>query len=270
MIWRLRKKNQRQRQRNLNRVLNITPPSSPMMLENVADGDAQIIYAQDAAENVNPPNVLQNMNVPIVGCGSPAPSNTSRNGRKKVRRDRSKLYKENEYLKKENERLKQKYERYKKKLQRSKKKKENTKKDDKEKYKTLSNAIKDKYHSIKKRKDKSTFKSVFEKMDTPAKNEIVKDALGLSCKLRTTETFRESASQLKQKIQDFYERDDISRATAGRKDTITKDKTKVQKRFLLDTMINLYRTFKQENPESRCSLCFFMISNYIYARMAFV
>lgn len=53
---------------------------------------------------------------------------------------------------------------------------------------------------------------------------------------------------LKRKIiSAFIEREDISRATAGKRETITKKKDKRQKRYLTDTMKNLYKKFCNEN-----------------------
>ena len=43
--------------------------------------------------------------------------------------------------------------------------------------------------------------------------------------------------------QDFYERDDISRCTTGKKETKTKEKVKKQKRMLNDSMKNLHVKF---------------------------
>lgn len=43
------------------------------------------------------------------------------------------------------------------------------------------------------------------------------------------------------KIQNFFYRDDVSRATAGKKETVTKKQDKKQKRYLLDTLYNLHK-----------------------------
>lgn len=53
-------------------------------------------------------------------------------------------------------------------------------------------------------------------------------------------------SELVNKIRHFYLRDDISRASAGKKETKTLKKQKRQKRYLLDTMTNLHKKFKEE------------------------
>ena len=50
--------------------------------------------------------------------------------------------------------------------------------------------------------------------------------------------------KLKMEIQYFLEKDSSSRLTAGKKETITRNKLKKQKRLLNDTMLNLYNDFK--------------------------
>lgn len=60
---------------------------------------------------------------------------------------------------------------------------------------------------------------------------------------------------VKENIQKFYERDDVSRMTAGRKETITRDKVQKQKRYLLDTLKNLHKIF--ENEYCKVSYSFF-------------
>lgn len=248
IIWRLRKKSQRERVRNLNRIIDITPPSSPSLIDNnLPDG---------AVQNGNVENdIHEQQSDSDISAGREA----LKRGRKKVKRDRSKIYRENIELKKEIKKITQKYEKYKKKLQRTKKKLGENEKGDKEKkkYESLSNAIKETYSTVKKRQDKKTIKMVFDKMDKSIKKAVAKDALGLTGNLRTTSKVKDSATHLKKKIEKFYNREDISRATAGRKETITKNNIKVQKRFLLDTMKNLYRTFKQENVSTKCSYYYF-------------
>ncbi|KAK9871759.1 hypothetical protein WA026_014214 [Henosepilachna vigintioctopunctata] len=56
----------------------------------------------------------------------------------------------------------------------------------------------------------------------------------------------------------------VSRNTAGKKETITKGKEKVQKRFLLDSMKNLFKAFKSENPNAKCSYFYFTKNRPFY------
>lgn len=46
--------------------------------------------------------------------------------------------------------------------------------------------------------------------------------------------------RLQEKVKVFLERDDNSRTTAGKKETVTQNKIKKQKRFLGDSMVNLH------------------------------
>lgn len=54
---------------------------------------------------------------------------------------------------------------------------------------------------------------------------------------------------LEQAIQRFLEKDESSRILPGKKDVITRKKKKKQKRLLNDSMLNLYRQFRAENPK---------------------
>lgn len=47
-------------------------------------------------------------------------------------------------------------------------------------------------------------------------------------------------------LKKFFERDDVSRMTAGKKEYVTKNKIQKQKRFLLDTLLKLYKKYKNE------------------------
>jgi len=85
---------------------------------------------------------------------------------------------------------------------------------------------------------------------------LCRDVIGFSAnsgrcsKLKTTRSYSAFCSKLKMDINQFYVRDDVSRATAGKKETITrkKNKIKMQKKFVTDTLENLHRKFRSENP----------------------
>ncbi|PZC73688.1 hypothetical protein B5X24_HaOG208959 [Helicoverpa armigera] len=47
-------------------------------------------------------------------------------------------------------------------------------------------------------------------------------------------------------LKKFFERDDVSRMTAGKKEYVTRNKIQKQKRFLLDTLLKLYKKYKNE------------------------
>lgn len=171
VVWKLRKQNLRQNIKKINRVLDITPPVSPSILE--SDEDL-------------PPNALQNFppNDEIIDmAGMETPENPvthndvikKNNGRKKQRRDRSKLFRENLTLQEENEKLRKKLQKYKKRCQRSEHKKIYTKKtEEKDKYKKLSNAIRDRYQHTRKHKEKKILKDLFEDIDDPQRKEMIK------------------------------------------------------------------------------------------------
>ena len=57
----------------------------------------------------------------------------------------------------------------------------------------------------------------------------------------------------KEKIKEFLERDNNSRATTGKKDIITRQKFKKQKRYLNDSLFRLYQSFKEEYPQVKIS-----------------
>lgn len=242
IIWKLRKQSQRKRQKTVRNIIANTPPSSPSILQEIN------------------PEELQQMTPP----SSPAVStkNEKIRGRKKVRRDRSKLYRENVKLQVETKKLKKRSEKYKKRAHRKEKElikikekqEENT--EEKKKYGTLTNAIKDNYKKIKTRKGKNLLKNIFAKLGA-LKHEIVKDCLGLEGRLRMTIKARNSHTELTKKINSFFLRDDVSRNTAGKKDTVTKGKVKMQKRFLIDSMKNLFKAFKSENLDAKCSYFYF-------------
>lgn len=69
--------------------------------------------------------------------------------------------------------------------------------------------------------------------------------------------FRSSQSNISKadevEVQHFFERDDNSRATTGKKETITRNKVKMQKRLLSDSMKDLHKKFRIEYPAIKIS-----------------
>ncbi len=63
--------------------------------------------------------------------------------------------------------------------------------------------------------------------------------------------------EFKKRVKTFYIRDDVSRITTGTKQTLTKNKVKMQKRFLVDTLKNLHRRFLSENSDEKISYSLF-------------
>ncbi|CAG9793035.1 unnamed protein product [Diatraea saccharalis] len=235
-IWKLRQQAYRKKLKSLQNVLNVTPPSSP-------------------ASSVH--NIFEGQHTPPL---SPVPDSPSVRGRKKVRKDRSKVYRENEGLKKEIEQLKRTVEKYKKRAQRVNLKKNVEDNILHDKYKILASSIKNTYHETKNRKGKTILKNILNTEqieESRRKTQLFKDVLGINRKYNSKKQKSTKSDSLKGEIQNFFLRDDITRATAGKKETVTKHGEKVQKRHLLETQRNLYNIFKAENPDFPCSYYYF-------------
>lgn len=215
----------------------MTPPSSAsIVVPEVGIPPQEIEAKKDSSGTQSPEN-------------SHKDSSKKCDGSKKIRRDRSKLYKEKLKLQVENVKLKKKYEKYKKQCQIIKLKNcEKYKTDEKNNYKELSSAIKEKY----RKKEKNILKDIFEGIDKSLKNKMIEESLGLTGLIRISAKVYKPVTKLKKRIEQFFLRDDVSRATAGKKETITKQGEKIQKRYLLDTMRNLYNTFILEYPDKKC------------------
>ena len=101
------------------------------------------------------------------------------------------------------------------------------------------------------------------------KIEEAKKAFGLSIKALNKNSKGEQKSlvperskraisqQTLDEVMSFYLREDISRPTAGKNETITRKKQKKQKHFLLDSIHRSYKIYRQEHPASIISLASF-------------
>lgn len=69
--------------------------------------------------------------------------------------------------------------------------------------------------------------------------------------------YRSLCYKLRNKVLTFLTRDENSRLTAGKSQTITRGKIKKQKRFLNDTMRNLHRRFLLESTDCKISYSLF-------------
>ena len=67
---------------------------------------------------------------------------------------------------------------------------------------------------------------------------------------------------LKDKVQSFFERDDNSRTTTGKKQTKTRYKFKKQIRLLSDTIGNLYQKYKAENRQKISFITFWRLTPF--------
>lgn len=182
---------------------------------------------------------------------SPTQSERSLAGRRKVRRDRSSLYRKYLKMQQESNDWRRKYEKMKKRLQRL------SKADQATKYRILSTAVKDRYFKEKTRSERRKIKDMILRTDDNQSGQLK----SFTAELLGIKRFRETCPKtkdfkLRQKIRNFYLRDDISRITAGKKETVTRDKVKVQRRYLLDSMKNLHRQFIQEE-QVHCSYVYF-------------
>ncbi|CAH2000148.1 unnamed protein product, partial [Acanthoscelides obtectus] len=182
-------------------------------------------------------------NTPPSTPRSGTPDSPRCRGRKRVRRDRSALYRQNVKLQEELERLKKKCNRYKKRYKRARHPRINP---DNNKYSTLSNAIRVHYKGLTPVKEKRALRQVFHGeaiSKSKMKTAIVRETLGID-QLKQKLTLSKK-SDLVGKIKEFFNRDDVSRATAEKRETVTYKNVKSQKRYLLDTMKNLYCSFKK-------------------------
>jgi hypothetical protein len=69
---------------------------------------------------------------------------------------------------------------------------------------------------------------------------------------------RKITPELKYLVQRFFQQDDVSRATVGKKETVTRGKVKKQKRFLLEPVTSLHKRFLETlTPPHTVSLSVF-------------
>jgi hypothetical protein len=71
-----------------------------------------------------------------------------------------------------------------------------------------------------------------------------------------------------QALEEFYCHDDNSRLTSGKKETVTKNKRQMQKRFLTDTMLNAHEKFCAENPSLAVGYSTFARQRPFWVRIA--
>ncbi|XP_063384484.1 uncharacterized protein LOC134670614 [Cydia fagiglandana] len=232
--WKTANKKRRERQKCAQQIMNITPASSPR---------------------------------------SGTPVSPRSRGRRQIRRDRSAVYRKNLKIQEKLEKMKRLCDKYKKRYQRAKTTIKDTKKVNKlnqNKYSMLSNAIKDHYKSLKSVREKKALKRIFQGegiAKSKMKISIIRETLGIDqMKAMKRQNNASGKKLLVDNIKSFFDRDDVSRATAGKRETVTFKKIKMQKRYLLDTMKGLFRSFKKENPELRCSYSYFIKNRPFYVK----
>lgn len=74
--------------------------------------------------------------------------------------------------------------------------------------------------------------------------------LGLIGRIRSKEVKRNRKEKKSKEIESFFCRDDVSRATAGKKECLTKKSIKKQKRYLLDSMVNVHKMYRESGGKS--------------------
>lgn len=208
---------------------------------------------------------MQNIQVPVnaIPGGSPSSNLASERGRRKLKSNRSRLYRENKRMEEKIQLLKKECDKFRKRLCRNKKnmsESEDENEQVKKKYRLLTSSIRDKYHRTKNVKQKLFLKSILrgDRIEKCRKrSELLNEVFGINRQYTTKVSINNNTILLKKKIHKFFLRDDISRATAGKKETLTRNGNKLQKRFLLDTMKCLHKQFKAENPGVSCSYYYF-------------
>lgn len=131
----------------------------------------------------------------------------------------------------------------------------------------LEHTLKNTYRNCKKHYDKRLFKQLIYNSRNKA---YVAKLIGLKNgyfkgKKKTI------GIRIIQEIRSFYMRDDVSRNTAGKKQTKTKQKDKKQIRYLLDSLVNLYKKYKKEGGRYGFTTFykqkpFFVLSPHIHCR----
>ncbi|XP_048006034.1 uncharacterized protein LOC125241546 [Leguminivora glycinivorella] len=105
------------------------------------------------------------------------------------------------------------------------------------------------------RKEKQVLKKVMKSSITSKHRMTAKitKAVGIKGKIRSNCGKSAKRKLLICEIHKFYLRDDISQATAGKKECKTKNKTKMQIRLLTDTIYNLYKIYKRDGGKASYS-----------------
>lgn len=111
----------------------------------------------------------------------------------------------------------------------------------------IAETIKDSYKS-KNSEEKRLMKDVFTKNNKINKYSMktrMAAYLGLKGKIRHTKQ-KNKTSLIQTQLRNFYERDDVSRMTAGKNEIKTRKKEKKQRRYLLGTLNKLYQKYREE------------------------
>ncbi|CAH2096784.1 unnamed protein product [Euphydryas editha] len=110
----------------------------------------------------------------------------------------------------------------------------------------LEDTMKRTYKACEKRSQKTILKRLI--TNSKVKSYVAK-VIGLTGKVKKAKP--KKASLVSEELVKFYVRDDVSRCTAGKKECRTYNKEKQQIRYLLNTLQNLYKKYKNEGGKYR-------------------
>lgn len=106
------------------------------------------------------------------------------------------------------------------------------------------------YQELKSKKDKKVFSdNILKEKYILKDHKVLSETKNFTVRNRKQELKENYYEKLKKDIVNFFERDDISRITAGRKECVSRDKIRKQRRYLLDSMKNLHKIFQAENTK---------------------
>lgn len=121
------------------------------------------------------------------------------------------------------------------------------------------------YKNLQERKKRNSLKTIVTNKVLKKyrlMREIGFEVLGLKSRIRKAIHCKRHSVR-NESIRNFYFRDDVSKASAGKKETITKySEKKKKKRYLLDTMKNLHKKFLEEG--GKCSYTTFAANRPFY------
>lgn len=107
-------------------------------------------------------------------------------------------------------------------------------------------SLKTVYKHANTQKEKRLLKNIAINQNVKASKSVMYLTRYLGLKSRIRSTKNKLPKCIPKDIETFYNRDDISRCTAGKHETRTRGKQKMQIRYLTDTFANLYNIYKKE------------------------
>lgn len=109
-------------------------------------------------------------------------------------------------------------------------------------------SLREVYADCKTPGEKQIIKEVPLKMEQKTNTVMDPTLLGLKGRIRVSKKRlrRPLHGKIMTEITTFFNRDDVSRSTAGKKETRTRNNHKMQIRYLVDTLKNLYQIYKDE------------------------